>query len=386
MAVSAPWRAMGTVKKEFGAGQFRRLALRRAAGRRRRQRRRKAEASGSKARSGLDWLGLMVVSLPGLAALAALAALLFTWMQVGQANKQLRISEQGQITNRFNAAITNLGSDSVDVPLGGVYGLERIMQDSVRDHPTVVSVLTAYVRRHAPLPEAGVDRKQTVAPAVTLPTDVEAAMGVLAERPLEVETFGLDVNRTDLRGLRSGQGGSRFAGMIFQEADLSGADLSGADLTGADLTGADLTNADLTGTVLRGSSLAGATLSVASVSGADLNEANLNKADLSGADLTGARLTGAELNGAVLSSAVLKRTTFRTANMNGSNLTGADLKGADLTDARLAFADLTLADLTGANLTGADMSDADLTGAILTGVRLTGAKLDGVRGLPPSRR
>ncbi|MFH9617014.1 pentapeptide repeat-containing protein [Streptomyces pratensis] len=363
MAVSAPWRAMGTVKKEFGAGQFRRLALRRAAGRRRRQRRRKAEASGSKARSGLDWLGLMVVSLPGL---AALAALLFTWMQVGQANKQLRISEQGQITNRFNAAITNLGSDSVDVPLGGVYGLERIMQDSVRDHPTVVSVLTAYVRRHALLPEAGVDRKQTVAPVVTLPTDVEAAMGVLAERPLEVETFGLDVNRTDLRGLRSGQGGSRFAGMIFQEADLSG----------ADLTGADLTNANLTGTVLRGSSLAGATLSVASVSGADLTEANLNKADL-----TGARLTGAELNGAVLSSAVLKRTTFRTANMNGSNLTGADLNGADLTDARLAFADLALADLT-----GADMSDADLTGAILTGVRLTGAKLDGVRGLPPSRR
>ncbi|MFC9945135.1 pentapeptide repeat-containing protein [Streptomyces pratensis] len=364
---------MGTVKKEFGAGQFRRLALRRAAGRRRRQRRRKAEASGSKARSGLDWLGLMVVSLPGL---AALAALLFTWMQVGQANKQLRISEQGQITNRFNAAITNLGSDSVDVRLGGVYGLERIMQDSVRDHPTVVSVLTAYVRRHAPLPEAGVDRKQTVAPVVTLPTDVEAAMGVLAKRPLEVETFGLDVNRTDLRGLRSGQGGSRFAGMIFQEADL----------TGADLTGADLTNANLTGTVLRGSSLAGATLSVASVSGADLTEANLNKADLSGADLTGARLTGAELNGAVLSSAVLKRTTFRTANMNGSNLTGADLNGADLTDARLAFANLALADLTGANLTGADLSDADLTGAILTGVRLTGAKLDGVRGLPPSRR
>jgi len=359
---------MGTVKKEFGAGQFRRLALRRAAGRRRRQRRRKAEASGSKARSGLDWLGLMVVSLPGL---AALAALLFTWMQVGQANKQLRISEQGQITNRFNAAITNLGSDSVDVRLGGVYGLERIMQDSVRDHPTVVSVLTAYVRRHAPLPEAGVDRKQTVAPVVTLPTDVEAAMGVLAKRPLEVETFGLDVNRTDLRGLRSGQGGSRFAGMIFQEADL---------------TGADLTNANLTGTVLRGSSLAGATLSVASVSGADLTEANLNKADLSGADLTGARLTGAELNGAVLSSAVLKRTTFRTANMNGSNLTGADLNGADLTDARLAFANLALADLTGANLTGADLSDADLTGAILTGVRLTGAKLDGVRGLPPSRR
>lgn len=63
----------------------------------------------------MDWFGLAVVSLPGL---AALAALLFTWMQVGQASKELRISEQGQITNRFNAAVTNLGSDSVDVRLG----------------------------------------------------------------------------------------------------------------------------------------------------------------------------------------------------------------------------------------------------------------------------
>ncbi|MDQ0717877.1 hypothetical protein QFZ55_007329 [Streptomyces luteogriseus] len=33
---------------------------------------------------------LVAVSLPGL---AALSALLFTWMQVGQTNKQLKISE-----------------------------------------------------------------------------------------------------------------------------------------------------------------------------------------------------------------------------------------------------------------------------------------------------
>lgn len=79
-----------------------------------------------------------MLSLPGL---AALAALLFTWMQVGQTSKELRISEQGQITNRFNAAVSNLGSGSVDVRLGGIYALERIMHDSARDHPTVVSVL-----------------------------------------------------------------------------------------------------------------------------------------------------------------------------------------------------------------------------------------------------
>lgn len=66
----------------------------------------------------MQWITLLAVSLPGL---AALAALLFTWMQVGQASKELRIAEEGQITNRFNAAIGNLGSKSLDVRLGGMW-------------------------------------------------------------------------------------------------------------------------------------------------------------------------------------------------------------------------------------------------------------------------
>ncbi|MFE9723671.1 pentapeptide repeat-containing protein [Streptomyces sp. NPDC005794] len=316
----------------------------------------------------------MAVSLPGL---AALAALLFTWMQVGQTSKELRISEQGQITNRFNAAVTNLGSDSVDVRLGGIYGLERIMQDSVRDHPTVVSVLTAYVRRHAPLPGADARKQQNPSSEAAPPTDIEAVMNVLAQRPLDVdEAFQLDVSRTDLRGLRSGRGGSEFASMVFQEADLTGANLSGANLTDANLDGA----------VLRASSLIDAHLAGALLTDADLTSADLNKADLTSAGLTGARLTGAKLNGASLNGAVAERTAFRTAELNGAKLIWADLTDADLTGAHLTYADLTYADLTRADLTKADLTGANLTGANLTGVDLTGAKLKGARGLPPSRR
>ncbi|MEU0900156.1 hypothetical protein [Streptomyces massasporeus] len=89
---------------------------------------------------------LTAASLPGLAALGALP---FTWMQVGQASRELRISEHNRITSRFNSAINNLGSQSLDVRLGGIYALERIMQDSARDHPTVVWVLAAFAQRHA---------------------------------------------------------------------------------------------------------------------------------------------------------------------------------------------------------------------------------------------
>ena len=62
---------------------------------------------------------------------------------------QLQIAEQGQITDRYNAAIINLGSPSVDVRLGGIYALQRIMQDSPPDQSTIVAVLCAFVRDHA---------------------------------------------------------------------------------------------------------------------------------------------------------------------------------------------------------------------------------------------
>jgi hypothetical protein len=44
-------------------------------------------------------------------------------------------------STRFNTAITNLGSSSIAVRLGGIYALQRLMQDSPRDQPAVVAVL-----------------------------------------------------------------------------------------------------------------------------------------------------------------------------------------------------------------------------------------------------
>jgi uncharacterized protein YjbI with pentapeptide repeats len=380
---------MGKVTRKRDIGRLRRIADRRSGVRRRRQRKRRFGAGSPKSGTKMEWVGLAAVSLPGL---AALAALLFTWMQVGQASKELRISEQGQITNRFNAAITNLGSDSLDVRLGGIYGLERIMQDSTRDHPTVVSVLTAYVRRHAPLPDAGTEKQQTAQPEDSPPTDIEAVMHVLAKRPLEAgEVFALDLSRTDLRGLRSGQGRSKFAEAIFREADLTGAELNHADLTNAVLTGAILRAADLTGALLSGAGLADANLSDARLTTAELTVANLNGSDMSRANLSGTDLTNAVLNDAVLRAADLTGAYLTGAGLAGANLsdarlTRAELITANLTDAELTGADLTNADLTGADLTRADLTGADLTGANLTYADMTGTKLTGVRGLPSSRR
>jgi hypothetical protein len=93
-----------------------------------------------------DWIQISVTALPGL---AAVIALIFTYVSVNATNGQLQITEPGQITDRYNAAITNLGSPSVDVRLGGIYALQRIMQDSPRDQPAIIAVLCAFVRDRA---------------------------------------------------------------------------------------------------------------------------------------------------------------------------------------------------------------------------------------------
>jgi hypothetical protein len=63
--------------------------------------------------------------------------------------RTLELTEQGHITERYTKAIEQLGSDKLDVRLGGIYALERLAIDSERDHPTVVEVLGAFVREHS---------------------------------------------------------------------------------------------------------------------------------------------------------------------------------------------------------------------------------------------
>ena len=90
----------------------------------------------------------------GLAGLAALGSLMIT-------SRTYRLTEQGHITDRYTKAIEQLGSAKLDVRLGGVYALERIAVDSKRDHPTVVEVLSAFVREHSD--PAHVDSEPTIA-------------------------------------------------------------------------------------------------------------------------------------------------------------------------------------------------------------------------------
>ncbi|MFJ2821945.1 hypothetical protein ACIO7M_12620 [Streptomyces toxytricini] len=173
--------------------------------------------------------------------MTALVALLFTWMSVDQSRTELRIAEQGQITNRFTAAINNLGSNSEDVRLGGIYALQRIMLDSARDQPTIVTVLTAYARRHARVPASGFAKEtqeeieQSLESPVKPAADVQAVLSVLADRPADHdERASLDLRHTDLRGAevftQRPKRSAAFRAAAFDQADLRHSTFDGVDL------------------------------------------------------------------------------------------------------------------------------------------------------------
>jgi hypothetical protein len=86
------------------------------------------------------------------AGLFAAGALIFTARNSVLAQRTVQLTEQGQVTDRYTKAIEQLGSDKVDVRIGGIYALERVALDSLRDHPTVVEVLAAFIREHSRRP------------------------------------------------------------------------------------------------------------------------------------------------------------------------------------------------------------------------------------------
>jgi hypothetical protein len=228
-----------------------------------------------------------VTTLAGIASVLLVAVGIF---YTNDANRsQQALAERGQVTERFTRAIDQLGSDKVEVRLGAIYGLERLMLDAPKDQRNIIEVLSAYVRRRPLTPTrsaATVEPTTPGSPSTGLDTDVQAALAILGRL-----SSSADRTTVDLRDAR------------LVEADLTMMNFSGADLSGATLTNARVTNADL-----------------------------------SGANLTFAKLSGADLSGTRLNQSVLDNTDFSYAVFDDAILAGARLYYANLAGAQLRFA------------------------------------------------
>jgi uncharacterized protein YjbI with pentapeptide repeats len=269
----------------------------------------------------------LIAGLAGLAALGGLAV----------AHRTYRLTQQGQLTDRYSKAIEQLGGDKLDVRLGGIYALEQLAWDSKndRDQATIVEVLSAFVRVHSAsiyryrhhlewlgqkqLRNAEVERHKAEdhVREVPLPVDVQAAVTVLGRLRVRPDVKRADLSGACLRKVKLDPEDNLTDARLGDKADLTEAKLNGVVLNGVDLHGANLTEARLEGAKLRKAWLAGA----------HLNRAHLVKADLADVTLVGVRANG---NWYSLGKA---RQELSKEVLSRADWSRADLSEADLSEA-----------------------------------------------------
>ncbi len=362
--------------------------------------------------------------LQGIGGMLLVITALFSWRQVRighsqvhpnqdaqraterQQARELHVTQEAQLTDRFTRAVEQLGSDMQDVRIGAVYSLERIARDSASDRAAIVDILAAYVRGHAvtnggdpPSGAGSVPGEDERLRREPIGADINSAMTVLGrlhprrnvsellELSGESLTFtwappGPALERVDLRGIAVKNANLQAA--LLQAARLDLAVLSGSDLTLANLNGASLSRATLLGTSLPGAFLIGARASNIVAEGADFGWTKLAGCDLTGANLRGVTFLSAYLGGVDLSiewrdpelqeyedaedddperqQEFFRRETIQTIRRYAVDPTF--MRGVNVQGGRIEPAVLDGADIRGADFSLATLDDASLDGAI----------------------
>jgi pentapeptide repeat protein len=272
---------------------------------------------------------------------ALLFGFYFTW-------RNLKATEEGKITERFTRAVDQLGSDKIEQRVGGIFALERLAKDSMKDHPSIIELICTFLRHRERTKEESEPYRVPV--GVREDRDLELARKVqksMGWAPVAPEDVGAAISV-----LRRNRQKLRPPHLI----DLSGADLRRVNLEGAQLQGANL------------SSVYG---ECANFDGADLRDADFGYSDFKMAGLDGADLRGAWIGGAKFQWAELRKADLRDIkivhkpeyewgfesdpdidNAMADHVT-VDFKYADLRDALLEGVTLERANLRFANLSTA---------------------------------
>ena len=227
-----------------------------------------------------------------------IAGLYFTWANLKTAQKgqtdTLRVTTEGQITDRFIRAVDQLGAidkngnPAREIRLGGIYGFRRIARGSPGDYEPIREILMNYILINARSTEPNSIEGQALKYCppqmntnVYPPADIQAALTFLGETGPRT-SVSLNLHDAELRG-----------------ANLEQASLQHANLIGVDLRLGWLVNAHFECSFLNDAHLEGANLEGAHLEGALLDGTNLECADWKNAHLERARLYRADLNKAM---------------------------------------------------------------------------------------
>lgn len=270
------------------------------------------------------------------------------------AHKQVGIAEQGHITDRINAAVLALGTEKVtkliqkkalylkledgswardedgdlvpelsaegepmfefkghertepniEVRIGAIYSLERIAQDSLRDHVQIMEILCAYIRTNSPahqasrspheispytntyvaerrinifgiLEENALDRQRKWRAQLPKPRqDIQVALTVIGRRSAAQRAIEAEVDDEGIyRSFKLD-----FAGANLQTANFMSGNFARASFVGTRLDGAQFMDARLQGVEFQSSSMQGAAFNFATMEDSFIVDCDLSDA------------------------------------------------------------------------------------------------------------
>jgi hypothetical protein len=257
-----------------------------------------------------------------LGGVAVLAGVYFAW-------QQLNVTQQSQITERFTRATEQLGSDKLEIRIGGIAAFERLARDSDKDFGPVFVILETFIRENAPREKSDEEYPRTTLYSSRIgepmPADIDAALGALMSPGIPGKNRrSLDLHGTNLEGGVFGIGGKLSPAFLFntnlQYASLASVKFPKADFTDSNLRGAALIDANLSGASFENAQLNDAILEDANLNGAYLRDAQLYEADLLRVDLSEADFQGAQLDRVILCEVDLR---------GAKNLTQAQLNATE---------------------------------------------------------
>lgn len=192
----------------------------------------------------------------------------------------------------------NDGKALIETRIGGLYALEKIAEDSMRDHLDIMKIFCFYVRHNCPLKgkKTKADKMdETIKPR----EDVQVALTIIGRRD------------------KWSDGKERLRKESEQDYIL--------DLHSCDLQGADLCDANLNKANFNGASLVRAIFDNAKMYKVDFDHSDMSHAQIENVDLQRAHFFHANLSYAWFQDVNLQDASFLSANLNHTQLIKSDL-------------------------------------------------------------
>ena len=226
-------------------------------------------------------------------------------------------AEQGLITDRLNKAVEGLGKNKenskpvIEVRLGSLYALERIAQDSIRDHIQIMEILCAYIQENSPRDFT----KDVTKQPEPIRKDIQVALTIIGrrhkwaggEKYLKKETqqnYRLDLRSCDL-------GRAEIDGTNFSKARFDRSVLSCVSINEAILTYASFYDSKLIGSHFWGSDMKYAKFVKADARGAMFSRSDMSCTQLDNIELNSTRFNSTIMKGAYAENGdILKNLTL----------------------------------------------------------------------------